>query len=175
MDHIAGGRLLHFGIADTQRLPEVFHRVAVELLGHDPRSHGRKSVVAFPDEPIGSQRVSPGRPAPTIGDIERDHIAKNVILSVVGGHVFRGAADHRAELDLPVGAIPAVRDHDGIAVADDRALAGLQKQIRDAPILTPLPSRLRALLLGARLVDVAIEVDRGVEYLSGVHDGRERS
>ena len=150
VDHVACARLLHLLAAHAEGLVQVLHRVAVELLRHDPRAHWREGVVALADEPVGRERVSARRSSSPVGDVDGDRVAEDVVRRVGGRDVLGGAADHRAEFDLPVGAVAAVRDDHLVAVADDRAPAGLQEEIGDAAVLPALPAGLGALPRGCR-------------------------
>ena len=172
MDHVAGLGVLQHRAADAEGLAQVLHRVAVELLGHDPRALRREGVVALAHEPVRAGGVAAGGAPAAVGDVDRDHVAEDVVLRVAGRHVLRRPAHDRAELDLPVGAVAAVRNHDGVAVAHHRAAAGLEEQIGHAALFAP-PAHLGRPLFGARaFADVAVEVDRGVQNLARVHDGR---
>ena len=134
---------------------------------------GREGVVALAHEPVGGHGVAARRTPAAVGDVQRHQVAEHVGLRVVRGDVLGGPADHRSQLDLPVDAVAPVGKHHLAAVADDRALARLQEEIGHAAILAPLPPGFGPLLLGAGLVDVAVEVDRRVEDLARVQDGRE--
>ena len=96
-----------------------------------------------------------------------------MVLGVAGIHVLGAATDHGAEFHLPVRAVPAEGDHDPVVRADHRAARRLEEEIGHAAVLAPLAAGFAPLLLGARLVDVAVEVDRRVQDLPRVHDGRE--
>ena len=126
--------------------------------------------MALADEPVGGEGVPAGGASAPVGDVERDGVAEDVVLGLRGGDVLGGPPDHRAELDLPVRAVPSPRDDHLVVVADHRAARRLQEEVGDAPVLAPRPPRRGPLLLAAGLVDVAVEVDGGVQDLAGVHD-----
>src|SRR5690606_37816447 len=72
-------------------------------------------------------------------------------------------------------AVTAVRDLYRVSVADHRAPARLQEQVRHAAVLAPLTSRLGDLVGRARFVHVRVEVDGRVQDLAGIHDRRQRA
>jgi hypothetical protein len=131
--------------------------------------------VAFPDEPIGLQRIPPGWTAPPIGDVERDGVAENIVLRVICGNVLPCPADHCAKLYLPIRAVAAVWNYYRITVADDGTPARFEEQVWHAAILATLPPGRRSLLLGAPFVNMAVKVDRRVEYFARIHNRRERA
>ena len=174
MNHVGRAGVLHRLPVDRQRLADV-HRIAVELLRHNPRPHRSEGVVALADEPVRPAEARLFLRAPAaIRHVELDGVAEDVILRLRRGHILRLLADDDGQLALPVDPLAPARHQDVVAVADDGAFHRLEEQIRGAAIL-PACVRFLLLFLGcAGLARVAVVVGGRIQALAGIDDRRER-
>ncbi len=172
MDHVPRLGFLNGHAVDDQALVQALHRIAVELFWNNPRPLGGERVMALTDEPVLTGAVTTRRTPATIGYIHGDHVAEHVVVGSARRDVLTLTPEYDSQLDLPFDSVTAIRHHDVITAADDRAAGRLEEQVRYPPILLSLPGPLRQLLRGAAFTRVCVEVDRGIHVLAGIHDRR---
>src|SRR6185437_3444894 len=106
-DHGARVARLHALAVDVQPHIEVLH-VADLVASHEPGTHGAEGVAALALVP-GAAALRLVFP---LGEVVDDAIPGDVLQGVTLLHITGRRTDHDTELDLPIGLLRSLRDHD---------------------------------------------------------------